>query len=175
MTKIRGQIVYPLQDRLNRLSKLNAATGCIEFTSTLRNGYGRLVIGSRSDNSRKSVSAPRLAYELVHGAIPKGMEVCHKCDNRKCINPEHLFIGSHQDNIDDRERKGRNKFPRKLSDKQVELIHAMRLHKTSHQLAVEFGVCRDSIKKIWSGKVYPHLKPLAPEPPSSSLNEKEAK
>lgn len=86
-------------------------SGCIEWQSTTRNGYGRLMIGSRTDKSRKSVSAHRLAYEIYIGEIPDGMFVCHTCDNPKCINTNHLFIGTRQDNVDDREKKQRNKLP----------------------------------------------------------------
>ena len=107
--KIRGQTVYPLKERLERLSKL-APSGCIEWQSATRNGYGRLIIGSRTDGTRSSVSAHRLSYEIHVGKIPDGLFVCHMCDNPKCINPDHLFVGTRKDNTDDRETKGRNKI-----------------------------------------------------------------
>ncbi len=106
--KIRGQTVYPLTERLQRLSRPNKKTGCVEWVGSTRNGYGRLVTGSRTNGTRKSVSAHRAAYEAHIGPIPKGLYVLHRCDNPKCINPEHLFIGTRQDNVDDREKKGRN-------------------------------------------------------------------
>lgn len=111
--KSRGQIIYPLVDRLDRLSKLNESTGCIEWQSSKRNGYGYLMIGSRSDNTRRTVRAHRLSYELYHGEIKDDLYVCHHCDNRACINPFHLFLGTHMDNMDDRDRKGRNIPPSK--------------------------------------------------------------
>lgn len=77
--KIRGQTVYPPKERLARLSKVNDVTGCIEFLTTGRGGYGRLVIGSRTQGTRKTVTAHRLAYELYKGAVPEGLCVC-QCD-----------------------------------------------------------------------------------------------
>jgi len=158
--KIRGQIVYPLQERLNRLSVKND-NNCIEWVGTLRNGYGRLMIGSRK-TGRKSVSAHRLAYELNLGAIPEGMYVCHECDNRKCINPEHLFLGTHQDNIDDREKKGRNKPRRGVDNVNAKLnptivTSAKRLRAkglTFQAIADRFNVHKTTIMSAIKGETW---------------------
>ena len=98
----------PIEERLKKNIKVNSSTGCWEWQGVKRCGYGRTIIGSRKDGTRKSISAHRLAYIVWKGDIPNGYEVCHKCDNPCCINPDHLFVGTRQDNIDDRERKGRN-------------------------------------------------------------------
>ncbi len=154
--KIRGQKVYSHSERLKKLSAVNRDSGCIEWTGCLRNGYGRLIIGSRTDNTRKSVAAHRLAYETHVGKIPEGMFVCHSCDNPKCINPDHLFVGTRQDNVDDRERKGRNNHCFKLTDEDVVCIRGYpRKNGIRKHLASKFGVSEHTIKDIRSGKARP--------------------
>lgn len=56
----------------------------------------------------KSISTHRAMWIAVHGSIPDGMHVCHSCDVPRCINPDHLWLGTHQDNMADMNRKGRN-------------------------------------------------------------------
>jgi len=67
-----------------------------------KDGYGQLLV------DRKPKSAHRIAWELENGTIPDGMSVCHKCDTRNCVRPDHLFIGTHGDNIRDCYRKKRH-------------------------------------------------------------------
>ncbi len=77
--------------------------GCFVWLGCMStSGYGRV----RSDG--KTQQAHRVAWQQTNGVIPEGMQVCHKCDTRCCVNPDHLFLGTNGDNIRDMVAKGRN-------------------------------------------------------------------
>jgi len=77
--------------------------GCWEWTMSTCRGYGNFRRGGMLKLSHRE------SYRVFIGDIPVGLYVCHHCDNRLCINPEHLFIGTHQDNMDDMMQKGRHR------------------------------------------------------------------
>ncbi len=80
---------------------------CWVWTAGTRNGYGQIgVLG-------KIPYAHRVGWELVYGPIPNGFCVLHSCDNPPCCNPEHWFLGTHQDNMNDKELKNRHNRPRR--------------------------------------------------------------
>lgn len=80
--------------------------------SRMSSGYGKLSSGGRAD--ARHMGAHRVAYELLNGAIPAGLVVMHQCDERLCVNPFHLSLGTMQDNSRDMVAKGRNFSPARL-------------------------------------------------------------
>lgn len=83
--------------------------GCWKWTGAIDStGYGRIGIGSRQYGL---IHAHRLSYMLHYGSTPDGFDICHTCDNRWCVNPEHLFLGTRKDNMRDARSKNRMKVP----------------------------------------------------------------
>ncbi len=122
-------------------------------------GYGQI----RLPGTRTAELAHRVAYRAAYGAIPEGMFVCHKCDNRACVNPEHLFIGTHADNMADMDAKGRRRnvgpdkalrgqrHPNnKLTQEQALTIRSSRGN--PEVTAAQFGVSASLVNKIRYGK-----------------------
>lgn len=88
-----------------RIDRLTTPDGCHPWTGLPgRGGYGRFSLAGRRS---KGIYAHRFGWALLHGPIPPGLYVCHTCDNPPCQNPRHWFLGTSQDNSDDRVAKGR--------------------------------------------------------------------
>lgn len=133
--------------------------GCWVFTGYCHptRGYGQMGRGGRSDGL---IETHRAAWVLTHGEIPAGMFVCHRCDNPPCCNPEHLFLGTHADNMRDMKAKGRGRGAAgltnanaRLTPAQVQSIRERRLQgESTKALASEFGVTPQYIGQLARGK-----------------------
>jgi len=126
----------PLEGRFWEKMKTND-NGCWEWQGSTH-GYKGNEYGTVRYNG-KGISTHRLAYQLKKGEIPKGMLVCHSCDNRLCCNPDHLFLGTAKDNMKDMEQKGRTKYvaaPGELNGraklKVNQVIEIRKLHSTGN-------------------------------------------
>ena len=116
-------------------------------------GWGRYATIITADC--RTIGAHRFAWECVFGAIPQGLCVCHHCDQPKCVNPKHLFLGTQKDNLQDAARKGRMKGGTGraiINQEKADQIKLMRGVKTRRELAEQYGVSKATISKIFNGK-----------------------
>lgn len=125
--------------------------------STHHTGYG--VIADEQNIQR---SAHRLAYELAHGPIPNGLAICHTCDNRLCVNPAHLFLGTNADNSADmvrknRQAKGSTVGTSKLTEEDVRKIRALAGVLTHKAIAARFHVSVQLIGFIMTRRAWKHV------------------
>lgn len=154
------QALTAIKERFESKIMPEPMSGCWLWLSAVKNEnhpYGQFSIGN------KKHLAHRLSYQLYKGPIPEGFSVCHNCDNPNCVNPDHLFLGTHGDNMKDMIKKGRGNKARGssggraiLSEDDVEKIrleHSNGATKTS--LGRKYGVDHSTIhliiiKKTWA-------------------------
>lgn len=132
-------------------------SGCLLWLrSTYGNGYGS-VFNSRT---KRVGRAHRFAWEAVHGPIPVGLHVLHKCDVPSCINPAHLFLGTQADNMTDKKTKKRERFGgrhgmAKLTDRlaaEIKMAPGPQV-----EIAVAFGISKQTVNAIKRGRLWRHV------------------
>ena len=149
-----------LQERFDEKYAMDSDTGCWLWTaSTNRAGYGQIQV------ARKVRGAHRVSYELHIGPIPEGEGahgtcVLHRCDVRRCVNPDHLFLGSNIDNAQDMSRKGR--APRGQANGQAKLTEQQALEiradtRTGRAIATDYGISKTAVHLIKTRQSWAHL------------------
>lgn len=130
-------------------SEIDDETDCWNWKRHIeKNGYAK----TRVDG--KNAWVHRLSYQLFVGEIPAGTDVCHKCDNRKCVNPNHLFLGTRLENMRDAASKNRiangERLPQsKLSDSDREsLVEMAKAGIKYSEIGNRFGICKQTAGRI---------------------------
>ncbi len=126
-------------------------------------GYGRVYLSPTSSRKAAEDGAHRISYRIYCGAIPDGMQIRHQCDNRACVNPSHLLVGTITDNMADRDRRqrtcrGDRHYRAKLNADSVRAIRAQLSNgKTVREVAKSFGVTDGCIHFIRVGRTWAHV------------------
>lgn len=141
-------------------SQIECVDDCWEWQGRIANGYAKIW----HDNLDSRVH--RIIYQLCVGEIPNGLFVLHSCDNRRCVNPSHLFTGTQQDNIDDMFQKnrqpnfkGQNNNAAKLTEDdilQIKKLHGQNRY-TQNEISDMFNVSRRLVGMIVNGQRWPHI------------------
>lgn len=145
----------PLKDRL--MFRVVKTPTCWNWTGTrIPRGYGML------GNAGRAVLVHRVSYEVHVGSIPKNLHVLHTCDNRLCVNPAHLFVGTNKDNMRDMTLKGRSNKPKGEDNGQAkltedEVIQIRNLDLSTDATAAIYGVGVLAIQRVRSRKTWKHL------------------
>lgn len=130
---------------------------CIEWTGAAdKDGYGTVKL-----KGRRVFKAHRLSYTLNIGPVPDGLMVCHRCDNTKCVNPDHLFLGTAKDNKTDcvskrRHVKGSELYWKaKLSEDDVRRIRSDT--RSSYDVGPEYGVTPNTVQNVRARRTWKHI------------------
>ena len=150
--KTRG---LPLHEKVVARTVVDEVTGCWVWQGgCCFNGYARL----RRGYEGKSTLCHRIIYEHHNGPVQKGHVVMHTCDNRRCVNPDHLRSGTYKDNMLDMVQKGRSSSSI-LTEKDVREIHRLSENgHTVHSIAASFCVSRSTVSCILSGSRWSWIK-----------------
>lgn len=163
----------PTLSQIKGRCRIDSRTECWEWANCIQgNGYGRITV------DRKTRYVHRYVWELLHGPIQGRKDVCHECDNRKCCNPDHLFLGTRLINMRDAKDKGRlssgvrhslvttpaarGRAATKLSPAkaaQIRQLHAS--GETTAVIAEQFNVDPSNVRLIIANKAWKERSPFS--------------
>lgn len=156
--KIHSKRADPIKRFFSHVIKTDA---CWLWTGQIHIGYGRVWWGN------KKTWAHRVAWEIANGPIPTGLLVCHHCDVRNCVNPDHLFVGTHADNTHDMDAKGRRRSAHtfgerhhraRLNTQDVMAIRSARADgERLRAIAARYGVSAQHVSLICLHNSWKHL------------------
>jgi len=149
--------MYDTSTKKRFYAKIDKSDNCWEWTARKDwQGYGQFRANGRQER------AHRVSYEIHIGKIAPKLLVCHSCDNPGCVNPEHLWTGTHAENIADKMKKGRNRLgedvPQSvLTETQVKAIRELSGTASQQAIANMFDVNQTTISRILRRKYWTHI------------------
>lgn len=154
----------PLTERIERHSIPEPNSGCWLWTGTIGpNGYGTMGIGGNRKLGGKTRGVHQVAWMAYRGEIPAGLFVCHHCDMKTCVNPDHLYVAPHAKNMEDAGSRKRMRFGKEhhaaiLNRGLVIAFRDMaRVGFTASQIAARFGFSRSNVRHVLTGYVWSHI------------------
>lgn len=155
-----------LAARFSAKYEVDPECGCWLWTaSTTHNGYGQLALPRAPGVKHQVTRAHRVSWELHRGPIPAGMDVLHHCDVRRCVNPDHLFLGTNVDNQADMDAKGRRSEPPHVRGEannkavltEAEVLAIRSAEGTLESIGARYGIGKSHVSQIKRRELWAHL------------------